>query len=166
MFRKDRIGRRGQGVILYIKYYIPAYEIKLERQANCEEAVWLNIVTGNSILTNGLVYRSPNINEEENRKLQNAIKEVSKGKCIIMGDFNDGHIQWKSQESRRGDDQQFLLLIHDGFLTQNVLEPTRGENVLYLVLSSQNELVDNVKIQEPLGNSDHNQMHFDIKVKS
>ena len=30
-----------------------------------------------------------------------------------MGDFNDGHIQWKSQESRRGDDQQFLLLIYE-----------------------------------------------------
>ena len=166
MFRRDRIGRRGRGVILYIKDCIQAYEIKLEREANCEEAAWLNIVTGNSTLTYGLVYRRPNINEEENRKLQNAIKEVSKGKCIIMGDFNDGHIQWKSQESRRGDDQQFLLLIHDGFLTQHVLEPTSGENVLYLVLSSQHELVDNVKVHEPLGNSDHNQMHFDIKVKS
>ena len=138
MFRKDRIGRRGRRIILYIKYYIQAYEIKLERQANCEEAVWLNIVTEKAILTNGLIYRSPNINEEENRKLQNAIKEVSNGKCIIMGDFNDGHIQWKSPESRRGDDQQFLLLIHDGALTQHVLEPTKGENVLYLVLSSQN----------------------------
>ena len=38
---------------------------------------------------------------------------MSKGKCIIMGDFNDGHIQWTSQESRRGDDQQFLLLIYE-----------------------------------------------------
>ena len=47
-----------------------------------------------------------------------------------------------------------------------MLEPTRGENVLYIVLSSQNELVDNVKIHEPLGNSDYNQIHFDIKVKS
>ena len=33
-------------------------------------------------------------------------------------------------------------------------------------LSSQNELADSVKIHEPLGNSDHNQIHFDIKVKS
>ena len=41
-----------------------------------------------------------------------------------------------------------------------------GENVLDLVLSSQNELVDNVKIHEPSGNSDHNQKHFDINVKS
>ena len=26
--------------------------------------------------------------------------------------------------------------------------------------------MDNVKIHEPLGNSDHNQIHFDIRVKS
>ena len=33
-------------------------------------------------------------------------------------------------------------------------------------LSSQKELVNNVKIYEPLGNSDHNQIHFDINVNS
>ena len=85
---------------------------------------------------------------------------------IIMGDFNHGHIQWKSLESTGGDDQQFLFLNQESFLTQHVLEPTRGENVLDIVLSSQKELVDNVKIHEPLGNSDHNQIHFDINVKS
>ena len=49
-----------------------------------------------------------------------------------------------------------------------MLEPTRGENqcIIYIVLSSQSELVDNVNIHEPLGNSDHYQVHFDIKVKS
>ena len=82
-----------------------------------------------------------------------------------MGDFNHGHIQWKSLEYR-GEDQQFLVLIQESFLAQHVLEPTRGENVLDIVLSSQKELVDNVKIHEPLGNSDHNQIHFDINVKS
>ena len=33
-----------------------------------------------------------------------------------------------------------------------------------LILSSQNELVDNVKVHEPLGSSD--QIHFNIKVKT
>ena len=47
-----------------------------------------------------------------------------------------------------------------------MLEPTRGKNLLDIVLSSQKELVDNVKIHEPFGNSDHNQKHFDINVKS
>ena len=32
MFRRDQIGRRGGGVILYDKEYIQAYEIKLERK--------------------------------------------------------------------------------------------------------------------------------------
>ena len=38
MFRRDRIGRRGGGVILYVKESIHAYEIKLEREADCDEA--------------------------------------------------------------------------------------------------------------------------------
>ena len=33
-----------------------------------------------------------------------------------MGDFNHGHIQWKSLESTGGEDQ-FLFLIQDSFLT-------------------------------------------------
>ena len=110
-------------------------------------------------ITIGLVYR--NIEKEDNTKIQNAIKEVSKGECIIMADFNHGHIQRKSLESTGVEEQQFLFLIQDSFLTQHMLEPTRGENVLDIVLSSQKELVDNVKIHEPLGNSDHNQIHFD-----
>ena len=66
MFRRDRIGRRGRGVILYVKESIQADEIKLEREADYDEAVWCNIVSGNSKLTIGLVYRSPSINEEDN----------------------------------------------------------------------------------------------------
>ena len=38
--------------------------------------------------------------------------------------------------------------------------------VLDIVLSSQKEFVDNVVIQGPLGSSDHNQLHFNIKIKS
>ena len=91
MFRRDRIGRRGGGFILYIKESIQANKIKLQREANCDEAVWCNRVTGNSTLTTGFVYQSPNINKENNGKIQNAIKEVSKEECIIMGHFHHRH---------------------------------------------------------------------------
>ena len=76
-----------------------------------------------------------------------------------MGDFKHGHRQWKSLESTGCEDQQFIFLIQENFLTQHVLEPD-------IVLSSQKELLDNVKIHEQFGNSDHNQIHFDINVKS
>ena len=46
------------------------------------------------------------------------------------------HVTHVSREYRV-EDQQFLFLIKESFLTQHVLEPIRGENVLYIVLSSQ-----------------------------
>ena len=71
----------------------------------------------NSALTIELVYRSPSIDEEDNTTLQNAIKEVSTGECIIMGDFNHIRIQCKFLENTGGEDQQFKFLIPDSFLT-------------------------------------------------
>ena len=68
MFRRDRIGRRGGGVILYVKQSIQAYEKKLEREADCDEAVLCKIVSQNKKLTIGLAYQSPNINKEDNTK--------------------------------------------------------------------------------------------------
>jgi hypothetical protein len=44
----------------------------------------------------------------------------------------------------------------DSFLLQHVQEPTRENNVLDLVLSSTEGVVDNLEVKEHLGNSDHN----------
>ncbi len=83
-----------------------------------------------------------------------------------MGDFNHGNIKWDTLQRTGVEDQTFLCLVQDNFLTQHVLEPTRAARVLDIVLSSQKEFIDNVVIQEPLGSSDHNQLHFYIKIKS
>ena len=85
MFRKDRMGRRGGGVLLYIKENIPAYEVQLQEEADCNEAIWCKLVTGHTTVTIGVVYRCPNITKQNNEKIHNAISEVSKGDCIIMG---------------------------------------------------------------------------------
>ena len=66
---------------------------------------------------------------------------------------------------RRREHLQFLLLIQDSFLTQYVVQRASGRNVLDLVLSSQNGLVANIKIHEPLVNIDHIQILVVIKVK-
>ena len=166
MFRKDRIGRRGGGVLLYIKDTIPAYEVQLQEEADCNDAIWCNLVTGHTTVIIGVAYRCPNITKQNNEKIHNAINEVSKGDCIIMGDFNHGNIKWDTLQSTGVEDSTLLCLIQDNFLTQHVLEPTRAARVLDIVLSSQKEFVDNVVIQEPLGSSDHNQLHFNIKIKS
>ena len=58
--------------------------------------------------------------------------------------------------------------MHANFLTQHVLEPTRGENASDIVLSSQYKLVDIAKIYEPLGSSDHiltSMLNQKVKIK-
>ena len=125
MFRKDIMGKRGGGVLLYIKETIPAYEVQLQEEADCNEAIWCKLVTGHTTVTIGIVYRCPNITKENNEKIHNAISEVSKGDCIIMGDFNHGNIKWDTLQSTGVEDQKLLCLVQDNFLTQHVLEPTR-----------------------------------------
>ena len=61
MFRKDRIGRRRGGVLLYIKETIPAYEVQLLKESDCNEAIWCKLVKWHSTVTIGVVYRCPNI---------------------------------------------------------------------------------------------------------
>ena len=153
------MGRRGGVVLLYIKETIPAYEVQLQEEADCKEALWCNLVTGHTTVTIGVAYRCPNITIQNNEIIHNAIGEVSKGDCIIMGDFNNGNIKWDSQQITGVEDQQFVCLVQDNFLPQHVLEPTRAARVLDIVLSSQTEFVDTVEIQEPLGSSDHNLLY-------
>ena len=74
MFRKDRIGGRGGGVLLYIKETMPAYEVQLQEEADCNEAICCKLVTGHTTITIGLVYRCPNITKQNNEKIHNAIR--------------------------------------------------------------------------------------------
>ena len=48
MFRKDRMGKRGGGVLLYIKVTIPAYEVQLHEEADCNKAIWCKLITGHT----------------------------------------------------------------------------------------------------------------------
>ena len=118
------------------------------------------IITGHTLVTIGVALLCPNITKQNNEKIYNAISEVS----IIMGDFNHGNIKWDSLQSTGVDDQTFLCAWYR--TTRHALEPTRAARVLYIVLSSQKEFVDNGVIQKTLGSSDHNQLHFNINVKS
>ena len=68
MFRKDIIGRRGGGVLLYIKETIPACEVQLQEEGDCNEAIWCTLITGHTPVTIGVVYRCTNITKQNNEK--------------------------------------------------------------------------------------------------
>ena len=45
------MGRRGGGVLLYIKETIQAYEVQLKEEADSNEAIWCKLVTGHTTVT-------------------------------------------------------------------------------------------------------------------
>ncbi|CAM4611226.1 unnamed protein product [Caretta caretta] len=97
------------------------------------------------------------------REVRGAIK--IKISIIIMEDFSYPHIDWVHVTSGRDAEIKFPDTFNDCFLEQLVLEPTRGEAILDLVLSGgAQDLVQEVNIAGPLGNSDHNIIKFNIPV--
>ena len=74
-----------------------------------------------------------------------------------------GH--WDSLESDLAG-EFFLDLTQDLFLTQHVLTPTREANILDLVFSSEEGMVEGLKVREHLSNSDHNVVTFSLTQKT
>ena len=70
MFRRDIIGRRGGGALLYIKDTIPDYAVQLQEEAYCNEDIWCNLVTGHTTVIIGVVYRCPNITNRTTKNSQ------------------------------------------------------------------------------------------------
>ena len=68
MFRKDRMERRGGGVLLYMKEIIPEYELHQQEEADCNKVKWCHLVTGHTTVIIGVVYRCPNITKQNNEK--------------------------------------------------------------------------------------------------
>jgi endonuclease/exonuclease/phosphatase family metal-dependent hydrolase len=78
------------------------------------------------------------------------IRHFSKDSVIIMGDFNQKDIDWKQLQSESSKGQDFLDVINDLFLTQHVDQKTRGSNILDLVFSSEEGLVEDLEIYSPI----------------
>ena len=83
-------------------------------------------------------------------------------RTIIVGDFNYPGIDWNKRITNEPMGRRFLDACEDNFPTQHVNFPTRGENVLDLLVSSDPDLVKNVQSSGKLSNSDHLILKFDV----
>jgi hypothetical protein len=168
MFRKDRDNAektRGGGVILYCKDELGAVR-EFEDKENKSETIWAKIVDkdGDNMII-GLSYRSPTASEEENKDLFEQISHFSNFRTMIMGDFNYGDINWEEMESGPHG-KEFLELVDDSFLYQKVVLPTRGSNILDLLLCTEQNMIEEVEIKCPVSNSDHNVLLFKLNCKT
>ena len=115
----------------------------------------------------GVCYRNPSTCDIEEENLHDCIKVACDRykNIIIVGDFNHPTIKWDELHTQK-EGLNFLNLTVDCFLTQHVSEPTRGRNILDLVLSKPEQLIEEVTITEPLGTSDHDTVDFKVPVRT
>ena len=113
------------------------------------------MVDKGNVLTIGVCYKIPNADDFEVNELMDVIKKASNNMALIIGDFNFPGINWVTLEADVTD-RKFLDLTQDCFLIQHVFKPTRYDNILDLVLSSEEDMVEDLFVLEHLANSDHN----------
>jgi hypothetical protein len=166
IYRKDRSQIKHEkhgGVLLYVKNDIITCDCGDLNKIQAE-SIWCKIVDktgkGTEIVV-GVCYKRPAAEAKEIEELFKVLQMAAKGEVLIMGDFNYPGINWETFESNNHG-QAFRDLVMENFLIQHVREPTRESNVLDLVLSSNDGMVENLEVKEHLGNSDHNTICWNL----
>lgn len=116
-----------------------------------------------------VIYRSPNSDTANNNSLLTLMQEIGNAKAkfkIIVGDFNLPNITWENYTSKGGSQDfssLFIEKIRDCFLVQTVHDVTRMRgghaSILDLLFTNDEEILEEVSIESPIGRSDHACIH-------
>ncbi|RMC21758.1 hypothetical protein DUI87_02627 [Hirundo rustica rustica] len=163
LFRRDRKGRRGGGVALYIRGVLDV--IGIETNDDEVESLWVKIKgkANKADILLGVCYRPPNQDEEVDNLFYKQLNNVSGSSALVLvGDFNLPDICWELNTAEKQQSRKFLECVEDNFLSQLVSKPTRGGTMLDLLFTNRDGLVGDVEVGGRLGHSDHEIIEFSI----
>ncbi|RMC12189.1 hypothetical protein DUI87_11325 [Hirundo rustica rustica] len=163
LFRRDRKGRRGRGVALYIRKAFDT--IGIETNEDGVECLWVRIKgkANKADILLGVSYHPPNQGEEVDNLFYKQLENVSGSSALVLvGDFNMPDICWELNTAEKRQSRKFLECMEDNFLLQLVGEPTRGRIILDLLFANRDGLVGDVVVGGCLEQSDHEIIEFSI----
>ena len=159
MYHRDRKNRTGGGVMMYVRSHLRAVPRNIDSPF---ELMGLRI-DADIILHLYLLYRPPHQTRDLDLRLYETLSELLRDDTsVLMGDFNC-RVNWDTGVAG-GEGELLIEFVNDNFLTQMVRAPTRGNNTLDLVLTTDEDLVSDVSVGECLGSSDHNAVSFKVGV--
>ena len=172
VYRRDRIGKRGGGVIIQVNSKFTSV-LRSEFNTNCENLwVQLNLAGAKSVLI-GADYKPHKADPESIasfEELKKSLTLVSQTNSAVwlLGDLNLPEIDWENliPSPECGHPTFYrdcLEVLDDCPLEQMVTSPTRGQNILDLFLTTNPILVDSVSITPGL--SDHDIVLIQVNVK-
>ncbi|GAB0199842.1 hypothetical protein GRJ2_002449600 [Grus japonensis] len=135
LFRRDRQGRRGGGVALYVTEGLDCTELSVGNST--VESLWVRFKgqanKGDVIV--GVYYRPPSQDNAINELFFNELREASRSTALVlMGDFNLPDVNWEHHTADTSRSRSFLKHLDDNFLVQLLKEPTRKGALLDLLL--------------------------------
>jgi len=109
--------------------------------------------------------------EASHAKLRDLLVEVSKYNVLLMGEFNYGDKRWNGSlsyavTSTSVETTVFVECVHDSFLSQHVLEATRGTDVLDLIFSTEADLDSNMQRVGHLADSVCSMITFSVHMRA
>ena len=162
MFLQQRDYSLGGGILVYVKQNIKCHIVENIKNSCLVESIWLDILLHKGEkLRLGVFYRPPGISEQVDLEIQNEINKGVTGRTIIIGDFNITGLACHGQPLRKSD-IYLTNCFQNNFMFQLVRDPTRGDEILDLILSNNLNIVREIDVGESLGNSDHAIVRFSI----
>ncbi len=143
VFRQDRSCSNGGGVLLAVKNNLTCRLVKAISDGRCE-CIFVDVRCSKSEFSRyGMIYRPPDCSLEDSPRLYGVILESVKNSQLYMplGDFNLSDIVWDNLTTRSQTSREFLTLCFKLGAEQCVNFPTRGTNLLHLVLTSNKCLI-------------------------
>lgn len=156
--RRDRTAHGG-GVAIWIKTCLPYKDLQIDSAD--QEILWVSIALKDTNVGICALYRPGSCADTDitifpvlEHGIEKARSSYNCGHIILAGDFNVHNEEWlgSTKTTAAGEAAEDLCYLHS--LHQHVSEPTRGKNILDLVLT---DLPGNVTttVLAPLGRSDH-----------
>ena len=173
ILRADRpTTRRKGGVAIYSHHSFSLEETLTFSNNYCEAAMAYNKINNIIVIA---VYRPPETPVEKFRecleKIKNYKEKHETAVTLILGDLNLRYIDWEREIIRTGSErissEMLLDFVNEELLVQVVSENTRkGKTLLDIVLTSDEDIICNTKVEKTNLDTDHDMVTCDILLKN
>ena len=172
VYRRDRQTQTtGGGIFIMVRNTFIS-TMKSQFNTSCE-VMWVEVeVRGTKPILIGAYYKPKELDEESMTQLKSSLDSIlQSGKystVLLSGDFNLPSMNWKAETTSPGCKnisyyEQFLTILKDSNLTQLIDEPTRGENILDLIFTTNPTLLHSSQVLP--GISDHDIASVEVGIR-
>jgi len=155
------IKEEGRGMLMYIKDHLEYTIMDQGEEIQDLQVAKFQLDKGQHFILVS-IYRSPNSDEENNLRINNFVKNISRENSYVMlsGDTNYPGINWDNMTGTKEVETDFIEAVRDGFFVQHVNQPTRGRgsnnpSLLDIVLTKEHTSLPTIEYMQPIGKSDH-----------